>query len=74
MAIQLYRKGEQHEIRGFMVDVQNVNDAYGALKQGWFFSPEEAYADEKSPLDVDPLPEKKEPKKKRPYKKRTPKT
>lgn len=46
MAIQLYRKGTQAEIRGLMVDIQNFIDIHGALQLGWCMSPEEAYKDE----------------------------
>ena len=59
MAVILYKPGNAHIIRGIPCDIQ-VCDEYSYLHnldQGWFYSPEECYAEEKQDEDDKTTPE-----------------
>ena len=77
MAVQMYRKGSQHEINGHMVDIMNVTDIHGALQLGWCLTIADAFKDDEDVfgLQVEDRHEEIIPEKKRPGrpKKRAPK-
>jgi hypothetical protein len=53
MAIILYRKGNIHKVNGIPCEYQICNEySYlHLLKQGWHYTPEECYAEEKQEID-----------------------
>jgi hypothetical protein len=53
MAIILYRRGNIHKVNGIPCEYQICNEySYlHLLKQGWHYTPEECYAEEKQEID-----------------------
>lgn len=58
MAVILYKKGNTSKVNGILCEVQICNEfSYlHLLEQGWCYSPEECYAEEKEPELVE-IPE-----------------